>query len=167
MNETHREGEAGRIDGVAELRLVQGSFPILQDEVLCLDLLQIASHPVHKVPTYFFRMTHTASGSDVGRINLRAAVDRHICFHAGHVGYEVHPDSRGHRYASRAQILLKPLARQLGMEQLSITCDPDNIASRKSCEIAGATLVGVFELPEDCVIHRNGHPRKCLYHLTV
>jgi len=71
-----------------------------KDEILWLDLLQMASHPVHKVPTYFFRMTHTASGSDVGRINLRAAVDRHICFHAGHVAYEVHPGSRGHRYAS-------------------------------------------------------------------
>jgi predicted acetyltransferase len=167
MNDTHCEGEAGRINGVAELHLVQGPLPALQDEMLWLELLKVASHPAHNVPTYFFRMIDTASGSEVGRINLRAAVDRHTCFHAGHVGYEVHPDSRGHRYASRALLLLKPLARQLGIDHLSITCDPDNIASRRSCEIAGATLVGVFELPEDCVIHRNGRPRKCLYHLTV
>jgi predicted acetyltransferase len=167
MNETRCEGEAGRINGVPELRLAERAFPALQDESLSLDLLQLASHSVHKVPTYFFRMTHTAPGSEVGKINLRAAVDQHICFHAGHVGYEVHPDSRGHRYASRALFLLKPLARQLGIDPLSITCDPDNIASRRSCEIAGATLVGVFDLPEDCVIRRNGHPRKCLYHLSV
>jgi len=167
MGETHCEGEAGRINGVLELRGAERVFPSLRDEILSLDLLQFASHPVHKVPTYFFRMTHTASGDEVGRINLRAAVDQHIRFHAGHVGYEVHPDSRGHRYASRALILLKPLARQFGIDPLSITCDPENIASRRSCEIAGATLVDVLDLPEDCVIHRNGHPRKCLYHLSV
>jgi predicted acetyltransferase len=167
MNETHCEGAAGRIDGIPELCLADGAFPTLQDEILSLDLSRLASHSVHKVPTYFFRITHAASGSEAGRINFRAAVGQHICLHAGHVGYEVYPDSRGHRYASRALILLKPLARQLGIDPISITCDPDNIASRRSCEIAGATLAGVFDVPEDCVIHRNGHPRKCLYHLPV
>ncbi|MGH9523078.1 MAG: GNAT family N-acetyltransferase [Terriglobales bacterium] len=112
-------------------------------------------------------MTHVVCGDEVGRINLRVCADQHVLLHAGHVGYEVHPPFRGHRYASRALILLKPLARQFGIDPLSITCDPENIASRKSCEIAGATLVNVIELPGDCVIHRNGHPRKCLYHLSL
>lgn len=167
MGETHCERKAARIDVVLELRDAERVFSTLRDEVLSLDLLHVASHPVHKVPTYFFRMTHTPSGSEVGRINLRAAVDQHISFHAGHVGYEVHRDFRGHRYASRALTLLKPLARQLGLDPLSITCDPDNIASRRSCEIAGATLLDVLDLPEGCVIRRNGHLRKCLYHLPA
>jgi predicted acetyltransferase len=160
------ETETGK-DNVLELCLSDDVFVNLQDKILSLDLLQLASHSVHKVPTYFFRMTHTSLGNEVGRINLRAALDQHICLHAGHVGYEVQPDSRGHRHASRALMLLKPLARKLGIDPLSITCDPENIASRRTCEIAGATLVDIFDLPEGCVIHRNGHPRKCIYHLWV
>lgn len=165
MGETPCEEEAGQTEKVAGPCLDGVDLSTLQDEVLWLELLQIASHPVHKVPTCFFRIRHKASESDAGHINLRASMGRHICLHAGHVGYAVHPDFRGHRYASRSLILLKPLAHRLGLHPLSITCDPGNIASRRSCEVAGATLIGEFELPEGCAIYRNGHPRKCLYHL--
>jgi predicted acetyltransferase len=167
MTETHCESSAAWINVALESRDAEQVFSTLRDEVLSLDLLQVASHLVHRVPTYFFRVSHIPSGNEVGRVNLRASMDPHIRFHAGHVGYEIHHNSRGHRYASRALTLLKPLARQLGMDPISITCDPDNIPSRRSCEIAGATLVHVLDLPEDCVIHRNGHPRKCLYHLPA
>jgi tagatose 1,6-diphosphate aldolase len=122
---------------------------------------------VHKVPTCFFRMIHSRSGDEVGRINLRVSTDRHIRLHAGHIGYEVNPVSRGQRYASRALTLLKPLARQFGIDPLSVTCDPENMASRRTCEIAGAILADVLDLPGECIIHRNGHPRKCLFHLFV
>ena len=142
-------------------------LPALRDEVLSLGLVEFAEHPAHRVPAYFFRMMLVASGNEVGRINLRLGSDRHIRFHAGHVGYEVYPAFRGKRYASRALVLLKALARQAGIDPVSITCDPENNASRRTCEIAGATLVDVVDLPADCVIHRNGHPRKCLYHLSV
>ena len=166
MNIAHC-GDAKPMNAVLESPDVGKVLPILRDEILSLDLVQFASHPIHKVPTYFFQITHILSGNGVGRINLRVSADRHICLHAGHVGYEVHPASRGRRYASRALMLLKPLARHFGIDPLIITCDPDNTASRRTCEIAGATLVGVVDLPGDCVIHRNGHPRKCLYHLPV
>jgi predicted acetyltransferase len=167
MRETHCEGETERIYIGPALHVSDRVLSTLRDSTLSLELLEFASHPVHAVPTYFFRLMHMSSGDEVGRINLRVAVGRHIRCHAGHIGYEVHPDFRGHGYASRALTLLKPLARRLGIDPLSITCDPDNIASCRSCETAGATLVDVIDLPEDCVIHRNGHPRKCLYHLPV
>jgi predicted acetyltransferase len=160
-------GDSKPIDAVLESGVAGRALPPLKDEILSLDLVQLTSHPVHRVPTYFFQMTHTLTGDQVGRINLREGADKHIRLHAGHVGYEVHPAFRGHRYASRALMLLKPLARQLGIDPLSITCDPENIASRKTCELTGAVLVDVVDLPGDCVIRRNGHPRKCLYHLSV
>lgn len=140
---------------------------LLANGDLVLELADIAPHPIHKVLTYFFRMLHNDRREELGRINLRAQNNLHIELYAGHIGYSVHPAYRGHRYASRAVRQLIPLARRLGIDPIWITCDPDNIASRRSCELAGAKLVEIVDVPERCIIHRNGHTRKCRYRLDL
>ena len=139
----------------------------LRDADLRLELGSYSPHRVHKVPTYHFRMVHAVSGEELGQINLRVASTPHIELYAGHVGYSVLPAHRGHRYASRALRLLMPMALRLGIDPVWITCDPENFASQRSLELAGAKFFGVVEVPADCVIHRNGHPRKCRYRLDV
>jgi predicted acetyltransferase len=139
----------------------------LQDDELTLELASLRSHPIHKVPTYYFRMIHRDSKEELGDINLRIASSPLIEFYAGHIGYGVHPASRGHRYAARATRLLIPLARELHLSPLWITTDPDNIASRRSCELAGAEFVEIVDVPATSIIHRDGHPKKCRYRLLV
>ncbi len=103
----------------------------------------------------------------MGSINLRPGSSDHVRLYAGHIGYGVEPKHRGNHYAARAVRLLMPMARELGMHEVWITCDPENVASRRSCELAGATLVEIVDVPEDCIIRRNGHPRKCRYLLPL
>ena len=124
---------------------------------------ELTPHPIHKVPTYFFRMVHTVSGEQMGTINLRIGDSAHLQLYAGHVGYFVDVAHRGNRYASRALRLLKPMARELGLDPLWVTCDPENSASRRTCELAGARLMEIVDVPDDCIIRRTGHPRKCRY----
>jgi tagatose 1,6-diphosphate aldolase len=138
-----------------------------EDGELVLEFVNFAPHPVHKVPTYYFRMVHIDSREEIGGINLRAESNSHIELYAGHVGYTVHPAHRGQRYATRSLLLLIPLARELGLDPLWITCDPDNVASRRSCELAGAKFVEIVDVPETCVIHRSGHTQKCRYRLDL
>ncbi len=137
----------------------------LVDDDLRLDLAAFALQPAHRVPAYHFRMMHCETGAEMGVIRLRVGSTRHIEMYAGHVGYAVHPPHRGHRYASRSVRLLVPLAARLGLDPLWITCDPENHASRRSLEVAGARLVEIVEVPEDCVIRQSGHPWKCRYRL--
>jgi predicted acetyltransferase len=133
---------------------------------LRLVLSDISPHVFHKVPTYFFRMVSSPVGTEVGTINLRVGSSPHLERYAGHIGYGVHEPFRGHRYAARSVKLLVPLARRIGLDPLWITCDPENIASRRSLEIAGAELVEVVDVPQDCGILKYGnHPRKCRYRL--
>jgi len=147
----------------------QGAHPPfrLQDGDLLLQLDRCALHPAHKVPTHYFRMVHAESGEELGVINLRVGSNPHIERYAGHVGYTVHEAYRGHRYAARASRLLIPLARQHGLETLWITCDPENLASRRTCELAGAKFVEIVDVPSDCIIYQSGHPKKCRYRLEV
>ena len=71
------------------------------------------------------------------------------------------------RYAARSVRLLIPFACRLGLNPLWITCDPENIASRRTLELAGFELVEVVDVPANCVIFQSGHPRKCRYKLEL
>jgi predicted acetyltransferase len=155
------------VDEINNFDIPRLSEFIAQDGDLVLEAIEFAPHPVHKVPTYFFRMVHAVSKKPIGQINLRVGCSAHIRLYAGHIGYSVDVLHRGNRYASRALRSLAPLARDLGLGTLCITCDPENIASRRTCELAGATLVEIVDVPETCIIRRTGHPRKCRYLLTL
>lgn len=135
----------------------------MEDGVLALQQAGFEPHTVHKAPTLFFQIVRIDSAQRVGEINLRLGSSAHIERYAGHIGYTIDPAHRGHRYAARATRLLLPLARERGLDPLWLTCDPDNLASRRSCELAGATLIEIVDVPSDCIIHRSGHPRKCRY----
>ena len=136
-----------------------------------LELVLMEKYPgdptIDHAPAYKFKMTPVDQHEEIGRIELRVANTDHIVMYAGHIGYSVHPEHRGHRYAARACRLLLPLARRHGLKALWITCNPDNIASRKTCELAGARLVEIVDLPEDTDMYRKGMRQKCRYRIDV
>jgi RimJ/RimL family protein N-acetyltransferase len=124
-------------------------------------------HSFHRVPTYSFRMFSQHSEQELGNINLRIGSTPHIERYAGHIGYNVHPAHRGHHYAARSVALLMPLARRHEINPIWITCDPENTASRRTLEIAGAEFVEIVDVPKDCGIRRfGGKMRKCRYRLS-
>ena len=118
------------------------------------------------VPCYSFYMVLHGTETKVGGCNLRVGFNRNIFF-GGNIGYCVNEEHRGNRYAAKACLLLKGLAKQHGMDHLIITNSPDNIASRRTCEIIGASLVEIVDLPEDNEMYKEGARRKCRYRLEL
>jgi len=53
------------------------------------------------------------------------------------------------------------------MTEFWITCNPDNAASRRTCELAGAVLVEIVDLPEDIDMYQEGERQKCRYRLEL
>jgi tagatose 1,6-diphosphate aldolase len=96
------------------------------------------------VPYYHFRII--AGGVDVGHINFRIGDSEHVRLAAGHIGFEVLPPYRGHRYALQACRALAPFVGAACTEVL-ITCDPDNGASRRTIEHLGARFIDVVAVP--------------------
>jgi tagatose 1,6-diphosphate aldolase len=117
--------------------------------------------------SYRFSMALIGKNSDVGNIELRIGNTDYILLYAGHIGYRVHPAYRGHRFAARSCRLLLPLARKHGLHTLWITCNPDNIPSRRTCEIIGAQFVEIIDLPPDTAMYREGERQKCRYRLDI
>lgn len=95
-----------------------------------------------------FDMLHSGTGEQMGQLNLRFGVTDELLFHGGQIGYSVHPEFRGQHYSARAVRLVLPLAREAGMETIWITCDPENIASKRSIEIAGGEFVEIRQIAE-------------------
>lgn len=112
-------------------------------------------------------MVQAGSGEELGTIRLRVGDSRHVVMYAGHVGYGVDERHRGHGYAGRALRMLLTVARRLGLDALWVTCDPENVASRRTLERLGARLVEEVDVPPDCVIFQSGHPRKCRYRIDL
>ncbi len=98
------------------------------------------------VPAYGFDML-APDGTIMGYLNLRIGDGETELRYPGNVGYGVRPPRRGHGYAGRSLKLILPFARRHGLTRLWITCRPDNVASRKTCEGAGATLIEIIDVP--------------------
>ena len=103
-----------------------------------------------------------ADGKIVGRCDLRLG-SGYTLEYAGNIGYAVYLPYRGHHYAAKACLLLFKQAKHLGMSDVVITCNTDNIASYKTCELAGCTFVATKPVPDDHELYLQGDREKAIF----
>ncbi len=103
----------------------------------------------------------------VGAISLRIGNSYDTVMYYGHIGYHVYPMSRGRRLALRATKLLLPLAARHGINPIWITCNPDNAASRRTCQLFGAQFVELVPVPMEYPLYQRGDREKCRYRVDL
>ena len=102
-----------------------------------------------------------------GGIALRVGNSLDLELYVGHIGYNVYPPARGHHYAERSCRLLLGLARAHGLRRVWITCNPDNWASRRTCERLGCQLADIVAVPQDHPLYQRGDREKCRYWIDI
>lgn len=149
-----------------DINLIPGTL-VDGDLVLVLSQDTFSHRSNYEYLTYRFKMINKEDKQEIGRIDLRVGNSENLVMYLGHIGYHVHPEHRGNHYAARATRLLLDLARKNGMEVIWITCNPDNTASMRTCELAGATFIEVVDVPRDSDFYRAGEYRKCRYRIDL
>lgn len=114
------------------------------------------------VPVYKYRITLHKSDDGIGSIDIRMGNNENL-YYGGHIGYMIKESYRGNSYASKACKIIKNVAVAHGMNKLIITCNPDNLPSRKTCEKAGLKLKEIVNLPPYNEMYERGERQKCIY----
>lgn len=135
----------------------------LKDEEISLVLERTAAANPERgwVPAHYFAICNK-DGVKIGECDLRVGHNENT-YYGGNIGYSINEEYRGHHYAGKACLLLFELAKRHNMDYLIISCDPDNFASRKTCEYAGGKFSEIAELPEGNDMRSNGETEKCIY----
>lgn len=113
------------------------------------------------VPYYHFRILRPG-GSDVGHINFRVGDTDHVRQCVGHVGFEMAEGFRGHRYAWQSCRALAPFIRSI-YPAVILTCDPDNLASRRTIEDLGTLFMDEVSVPPHDPQYERGSRSKRRY----
>ncbi len=99
---------------------------------------------------------------EIGQISYRDGESRCVYYY-GHIGYHIDEPWRGNHFAEKACRLITGEIRMSGKTSVVITCDPDNIPSRKTCEHLGCELESTVKVPEDIREKYEIGPVKCRY----
>lgn len=96
----------------------------------------------------------------IGRLNLRHRLNGYLLRVVGHIGYEIRPTWRRRGYGIEILRLGLLEARTIGLKRVLVTCDEDNIGSRRIIEHNG----GIFE---NAAIVEGSPQRKLRYWITL
>ncbi len=134
--------------------------PIIGDNIaLMLNRVLKESEALEHIPAYLFDIVYH-DGTRIGQIDLRIGSSDSLLMFGGQIGYGIDRPFRGRGYAAEACILLKKVAIESGFKGLWITCNPDNIASIRTCEKIGARFVEQVDVPQGTELWYRGDREK-------
>ena len=100
-----------------------------------------ANLPPNRVPTSTFWLV--ANGRRVvGSSRLRHWLVPHLEKEGGHIGYDIRPSERHKGYGTALLALTLVEAQRLGLREVVVTCDTDNVASARIIEKNGGQYEG-------------------------
>lgn len=135
----------------------------LKDKEIYLELQKTFDAEPKKgyLPEYCFYICRN-DGRRIGGCSLRIGHNE-SSYISGNVGYRIYKYYRGHHYAAKTCKLLFKLAKKHKMKYMIITCDPKNMASFRTCEIAGGKFVEYAKIPKDHRLYKEGKRKVCVF----
>ncbi|MDO4283623.1 MAG: GNAT family N-acetyltransferase [Clostridia bacterium] len=107
----------------------------------------------HRVPATLFLAIRNSDNRLIGTIQIRHRLNEKLLFDSGHIGDSVRPTERRKGYATEMIRMALEECRKMGIKQVLITCNSDNIGSEKSIINNGGIL-------ENIVVDEDGNKIK-------
>lgn len=109
-----------------------------------LELIEYVKEPLPAGAKPYSIYSILVNEKEIGRLVLREGDDQE-CYYDGHIGYHIYEEYRGHHYAYQACLLLKEM---IDKDHVIITCNPTNIASKKTIESLGCEYLETKRIPQ-------------------
>lgn len=91
----------------------------------------------------------------VGMIQVRHYFNKYLSKYGGHIGYSIKPGERRKGYATSMLKAVLPYCKEIGLDEILITCIHDNIGSEKTILNNGGVYEStVYEWKERCKLKR-------------
>lgn len=100
--------------------------------------------PIGWVPTTF--LVATVGDEVVGRVSIRHQLNELLRLEGGHIGYGVRPAWRRRGIATEMLRQGLVVLRSLGIDEVLVTCDDDNVGSATVIERCGGVLDSVVDV---------------------
>lgn len=97
----------------------------------------------------------------LGEVDIRHQLNASLRLYGGHIGYRIRPSERRKGYGALICRLGIEQARLLSIGDILITCDDDNIASRKIIEANGGILQDRIDNKRGALTRRYWIPANC------
>jgi predicted acetyltransferase len=107
--------------------------------------------PAGKVPQLDFLLLRDGA-TILGRSGLRLWLTPDLEDIGGHIGYRIRPSERRKGYGARLLAMTLDEARKHGLRDVLLTCDSDNIGSRRIIERNGGQLGSESVSPQSGVL---------------
>lgn len=86
----------------------------------------------------------------IGHLSIRHNIDSNfLALYGGHIGYGVRPSERRKKFATIMLNLALEKCKELGLENVMVTCREDNIGSAKTIENNCGVLKDIIFIPEE------------------
>lgn len=102
--------------------------------------MDIANIPESKVPALTYFYVREEDDRIVGMINIRLALNDFLRNEGGHIGYAVRPTERRKHYATDMLSAALKVCERIGIKEVLVSCDKDNIASAGVIKNCGGVL---------------------------
>ena len=119
------------------------------------------------VPAVYYDILRHSDKQKVGTTDLRLSIEGDMYYY-GNIGYNIECLHRGHGYAYEACLLLFEIARkEFGMDEIIITCSPENIASYKTLQKLNGELLELVEVPKNHMLYTLGEKTKYIFRYRI
>lgn len=118
------------------------------------------------VPTVYYDI-YRKDNVKVGTIELRFSIEGDMYYY-GHVGYNILRQYRGNHYAYEAcEVLFKIASTEFKMNELLVTCSPENTASLKTLKKLNGEMIDFVHVPEEHPLYIMGETTKYVFRYKI
>ena len=87
--------------------------------------------PMCHVPSSTYLLVIKETNTLIGMVSIRHNLNENLKKIGGHIGYSIHPKYRHKGYGTKQLSMALDICKKMGIEKVLITCDENNIGSRK------------------------------------